>query len=378
MKAWRIVTVTALGLVLCLVPTNLRECEQRVHYSRFPRDISSTILLNRSMYSSRGKGIGFHYAMMQLFEGHSGNVIAIRPPLPGACYWDSLADGRIDIVVADTVPAKYADEFIASETIHGRDRWYVRKDDRMLFNAINGWIGEFSGSNQYNRLVGNYYRNFQEPWRDTSVRVSQLSPYDALIRKYSNYIGWDWRLVTAVVFEESRFSMGAQSNRNAIGLMQIKESTARYYGIEDIYNPEMNVKAGVLHLQRLCRMYKAMEMDPENVIKFTLGAYNAGEGRIDICMKTTAEHGHDQYDWDEVTGCFQYVPDFIGDQTRAYVNRIMDRYERYRHIIALNPGESVNAEQVPEGQARDSVRRRDMEALPAIRPSLSVQDSLRL
>ena len=67
--------------------------------------------------------------------------------------------------------------------------------------------------------------------------------------------------------------------------MQIKESVAKSYGVENIYNPQENIKAGTLHLKRLQNMYKKMGADSLNAILLTIAAYNCGEGRI---IKNTA------------------------------------------------------------------------------------------
>ncbi|MDD4262192.1 MAG: transglycosylase SLT domain-containing protein, partial [Syntrophaceticus schinkii] len=39
-------------------------------------------------------------------------------------------------------------------------------------------------------------------------------------------LGWDWRVLRAVMYQESKYRMNAYSGSNAIGLMQIKEFTA--------------------------------------------------------------------------------------------------------------------------------------------------------
>ena len=127
--------------------------------------------------------------------------------------------------------------------------------------------------------------------------------------------------------------MGAQSSRSAKGLMQIKQSTAARYGIDDIYDPDLNVKAGTLHIDYLLNIYRKEGVDSANVIKFALAAYNAGEGRIQECRNVADSLGYNANEWDEVVKVFDKMPNFSGKETKRYVNAIMEKYESYKEII---------------------------------------------
>ena len=108
--------------------------------------------------------------------------------------------------------------------------------------------------------------------------------------------GLDPALVLAVVSVESGFRPAAVSPKGAQGLMQLMPRTAASLGVEDAFDPEQNLDAGVRHLEALVRQYGGD-------LTRALAAYNAGQGAV-------ARHGG--------------VPPYR--ETRAYVRRVLERY----------------------------------------------------
>jgi hypothetical protein len=83
--------------------------------------------------------------------------------------------------------------------------------------------------------------------------------YADIIRRESNRVGYDWRLVVSIIYVESKFNRLAVSSEGAIGLMQVKFNTARYtantIGInicrDDLFIPEINIKIGIRYLKMM-------------------------------------------------------------------------------------------------------------------------------
>ena len=170
--------------------------------------------------------------------------------------------------------------------------------------------------------------------------TSTVSPYDDLFRKYAAELNWDWRMLAAVVYQESRFSINSVSHRGAVGLMQVMPQTAGTYGVNDLVNPEKNLKAGTSHLKRLQKMLSKSGLEGDELVKFTLAAYNAGEGRIADCRRFAESINADSRKWSEITSIIPQMREdsilenkdvklgkFQGYETIAYVDNIMSLYE---------------------------------------------------
>ncbi len=106
--------------------------------------------------------------------------------------------------------------------------------------------------------------------------------YEHLIVGHARNYELDPALVAAVIYRESKFDPSARSRSGAIGLMQLLPDTAQGiavhtgghgFVVDDLYEPEINVRYGSFYLRRLIRKY-----DDE---RLALAAYNAGQRHVD-------------------------------------------------------------------------------------------------
>jgi len=148
-----------------------------------------------------------------------------------------------------------------------------------------------------------------------------LSPHDSLIRMYADSIGWDWRLVAAVIRQESQFRSQAISPGGAVGLMQIQ---SRRYSRQTLLDPEQNIRIGTRYLQKLEQMFSAASA--LDTLKFTLAAYNMGDDKMRKLRADAASRGLNAEQWDQV------LPH--RHQSRRYVNSVLRHYE---HYLATQP-----------------------------------------
>lgn len=89
----------------------------------------------------------------------------------------------------------------------------------------------------------------------------------ALVDRIAQKVGLDRKLAHAVVSVESNYEPLAISPKGAMGLMQIMPVIARQYRVQDPFDPEQNLEAGMRHLRSLLERF-----DPRRAI----AAYNAG------------------------------------------------------------------------------------------------------
>ncbi len=97
--------------------------------------------------------------------------------------------------------------------------------------------------------------------------------YRDLIRTAAARHGVDARVVNAVIQVESAYHSRAVSPKGARGLMQLMPATGRQYGVLDLFDPKVNLEAGIQHLKRLLTRYDDLPL--------ALAAYNAGEAAVD-------------------------------------------------------------------------------------------------
>jgi membrane-bound lytic murein transglycosylase F len=184
----------------------------------------------------------------------------------------------------------------------------------------------------------------------SSLRGNKLSPYDAIIKKGAGEIGWDWRLLGAVIYQESRFETDDESWAGAKGLMQLMPETAERFGATDLNNPQQSVDAGVKYLKYLDRYWSRTVVDPDERIKFILASYNSGLGHIIDAQKLTVKYKEDGTLWKDVEKYLlkKSEPDYFHDpvvksgyckceEPVNYVQKVLDRYEEYKiHITEIS------------------------------------------
>ncbi len=109
-----------------------------------------------------------------------------------------------------------------------------------------------------------------------------IKDHGATVKKQASKYGFDWRLILAMVKQESRFAAEAMSEKGASGLMQLMPTTgeevAKTLSLSDIEHPENNIKGGVYYLKTLYGLFQGVN-EPDRT-KLALAAYNAGIGRI--------------------------------------------------------------------------------------------------
>lgn len=140
--------------------------------------------------------------------------------------------------------------------------------------------------------------------------------YNDKLHKISKKEGVDTLLVLAIMREESRFNPKVVSVAGAIGLMQLMPKTAKLYSrindIEDIYQPDNNIKAGVKHISKLLKEYRN--------IWYAVAAYNAGEHRVNNWIKN------------KYRDIDMFVEDIPFPETRNYVKKVLKSYYIYKKL----------------------------------------------
>jgi membrane-bound lytic murein transglycosylase F len=187
----------------------------------------------------------------------------------------------------------------------------------------------------------------------TAEQSGQLSPYDDLVRKYSDKYGFDWRLIVAQMYQESQFDPGALSDAGAEGLMQMLPETATTIGVNNLADPEANIRAGVKYLSHLRNQFEP-DLLLEERTWFTLASYNAGPGRVNRARQLAVKMGLDPNHWfgNVETAMLALAEPVLKDgemvrncrcgQTVIYVKEIRRLYHNYVRLTRAGQVASTN------------------------------------
>ncbi|MBN8869723.1 MAG: lytic transglycosylase domain-containing protein [Solirubrobacterales bacterium] len=146
--------------------------------------------------------------------------------------------------------------------------------------------------------------------------------HEDIIRQQAQEKGVDAALIAAVIYAESQF-VDQTSHADARGLMQITPETAKEieklsggttFTLDDLRDPELNIRYGTFYLAHLLDMYDG---DPVAA----LAAYNAGPGNADA--------------WG---GSDMTIDDITFPETKAYVQKVLEKWREYKHEYALELG----------------------------------------
>lgn len=124
--------------------------------------------------------------------------------------------------------------------------------------------------------------------------------YHPIILKAAGRYKVDPALVKAIIMVESSYNPKAVSSKGAKGLMQLMPRTAASLGVEDLFNPEHNIDAGVRYFSTLLNQFNGDT-------RLALAAYNAGSRKVR------------KYDG---------IPPFKA--TQSYVKKVFEYYNYYK------------------------------------------------
>jgi soluble lytic murein transglycosylase len=157
-----------------------------------------------------------------------------------------------------------------------------------------------------------YVRETKPGWYE---RLRYPLSYEHIVVGHAENYHLDPALLAAVIYRESKFDARARSDSGAVGLMQLLPTTAKgialhtggtQFRVEDLYDPEINVRYGAFYLQRLLAKY--------GNTRLALAAYNAGQTNVDAWLAAGR--------------------DIAFAETREYVDSVLELQAVYRRAYA--------------------------------------------
>ena len=306
--------------------------------------------------------------LLEISDEMSGDVIIVEMDTvqSSEAAIRLVSSGMVNYTVSAENLARLKESYFTNIMVHPvvgpthKVAWAVRRNAPQLREAFNAWIEEHRDSPRFDQLYRRYFID-RQGYRERieskylTAETGTLSDYDDLLRRFAAEIGWDWRLLAAQTYQESRFKPRARSWAGAMGLLQLMPGTAREVGVSDPYNPEQNVRGAVRYLQWLEDSYwnEAIPDSTERV-KFILASYNTGAGHVMDARRLTKKHGGDDTVWADVAYWLLqkskrsvYTDPVVkygfarGLEPVNYVSHILERFEHYKQFVIDEAQETV-------------------------------------
>ena len=213
--------------------------------------------------------------------------------------------------------------------------WAFRKGSPELAAVVNEFVKDHrTGTAFGNTILRRYFQNPKWISNATDERERQkfLQTVE-FFKKYSGQYGFDWLLVAAQGYQESRLDQSVQSAAGAVGVMQIKPSTAagNPININDVSQMEPNIHAGIKYMRFMMDQYfKDAPMDKVNKALFAFASYNAGPARVAKLRKAAEEEGLDPNKW--FNNVELIAGREIGAETVTYVSNIYKYYIAFKLV----------------------------------------------
>ena len=281
--------------------------------------------------------------------------------LPGNLSTDEIiqmvVDKKIKYTVADnnlaSINASYYPVLNIEVPISFSQRigWAVRNDSPQLLKEINNWLENMKDEVDYYVIYNKYFKNkrdFRKRIQSDfySLSNNKISQYDDIIKENAERLGWDWRFLASMIYQESRFNPKASSWAGAKGLMQLMPSTAKSLGVKNRANPQQNINGGVDYLSQLWDKFDEIE-DSIQRLKFTLASYNCGFYHVVDAQNLAEKRNLNKYSWDENVEKMilelSYPKNYNnpvvkygyvrGIEPFTYVEQIFTRYNHYLKFI---------------------------------------------
>jgi membrane-bound lytic murein transglycosylase MltF len=251
--------------------------------------------------------------------------------------------GLVPMTVAEDRVAQYWARVLPNLKIHSGIvvaasplAWAVQQKTPQLKSVVNEFIRDHRVGTLYGNTVAAKYLS-RIKWVKDAIAGEELAHFEGMVRLFRTYgdkYHFPYLLLAAQGYQESGLNPGLRSKAGAVGVMQIKPSTAAGdpIDIRGIEKTDRNIEAGAKYLRYMVSHYYANEpMDQITKGLFALASYNAGPDRIEKLRTRAAAEGYDPNRW--FNNVEFTVAREIGAETTNYVGNIYKYYLAYKMTI---------------------------------------------
>lgn len=287
------------------------------HWNRLSRDALNELIINDS-HELIGKTVhlrresSFYRTIQGICKAMNDTIFTnMNSNLTTETMIEMVSKGEIALTIADENVAKLNQNYYQNIDISFAISepqpiaWGVRQNSPALLDSLNSWLHTFRTTRAYAAIHGKYFKaRTQHKQRVmseySSLSGKSISPFDALLKRESKRMGWDWKLLAAMIKKESNFNPDIEAPSGASGLMQLIPETARHFGADSIFDPDQNVHAAVSLLLKLEKHWTPLIPDTNDRIRFILASYNVGLAHVKDACALARKYDEPETRWQNV------------------------------------------------------------------------------
>ena len=266
-------------------------------------------------------------------------LIPVPDALEDEDMMEMLNAGLMHALVVDDWKAKMWAQILPNLKVNdtatvrdgGKIGWAIRKDSPKLHAELMDFYKGFlkkQGVHEY-RMKQAMRRVKQIKNNATDSEYKKFRDTVALFKKYGAVYHFDYLMLAAQGYQESKLNQKARSHVGAIGVMQIMPATGAELKVGDISQIEPNIHGGTKYMDKLMTKYFTdAKFSEDDRTLFALASYNAGPGNISRMRKEAQKRGLDADKW--FNNVELVTAEKIGIETTTYVRNIFKYYVSYK------------------------------------------------
>ncbi len=323
----------------------LRIQQKVIVHTNHPRIKELENLKGKTIHVRRGTSYAERLAELKA-DGLDINI-KLYNDVPTEEFMRMVANREIEVTIGDSNIAllnrRYFPDVKISLAIEEPQLlgWAVKKGEKRLLRKINEFFKKIKKDGTFAKIYEKYYANVEIfdylDLKKYHKRLdTRLPKYEKIIKKAAKKYGFDWRIIAAVIYQESHLDPEARSFTGVEGIMQLTRDTAQEMGIEDRKDPEQSITGGVKYLSYLYGRYNEAK-DPDRLL-IALASYNVGRGHVLDAQGIAKERNLNPNSWaalEEILPLLRYPKHYKktkygycrGTEPVRYINRILTYYD---------------------------------------------------
>jgi membrane-bound lytic murein transglycosylase MltF len=208
--------------------------------------------------------------------------------------------------------------------------WAMRKQSPKLKAVLDDFVSAAQAKGLFQSLLRTAAFNTRRLQNATAR--SELKKFEStidLFRKYAQQYQFDYLMLAAQGYQESRLDQQVKSRVGAIGIMQVMPATGAAMKVGNILQIGPNIHAGTKYMSRLIDQYfKDADFDEQNRNLFAFASYNAGPGNISkVRIRAMTEGVNPDIWFNQVE---HVAARLIGQEPVRYVRNVFKYYVAYK------------------------------------------------